>query len=592
MWYGDPMSTDERQSAMTEDGIFKGRPGELRTRAVEMLRRKLGDGQNVSELSPEDIQKLVHELQVHQIELEMQNDELRHAQLEIEESRDRYLELYDEAPVGYVTLNPKGIVLETNLTATRLLEKDRESLVNLPFSRLVCKEDADSFHLYLNHVIETGSKQTCLIKLLKKDGIPFHAQLETIPASGVDGAPTLCRMTVSDVSAQKKAEALLAQTQRLRSLGEMASGVAHHVNNTLQIVLGNLELTLMGIEGGDCSNIKGTIEQVMHASREGAAIISRLQSFARIRCEVSPTASKVLELSHVVNQAVELTRPAWEMVPCAEEKKTTLHLDLKDECFVRGKEDELFEVAVNLIKNAAEALPEGGEMTVSTRIEGNQVVFKVQDTGIGIPKSDLENVFDPFWSAQGLTKAGMGLSISYGIVSRHGGTISVESELGKGSTFTARLSLSDRASEEVHSVAEMAPLRKLTILAIDDSEQVVGFLKAALETGHHKVLTALSGPAALETFRDRQVDVVICDLGMPGMSGWELGKRIKEICRETSTAKPPFILLTGWGAQILEKDKITESCVDAVLEKPVAFARLLTKIQEAVRKSHGTSTGS
>ena len=588
----DPISADERQSAMTEEGILKDKPGALRTRAEELLRRTVGDGRDVSELSPEDIQKLVHELQVHQIELEMQNDELRRAQREVEESRDRYLDLYDDAPVGYVTLNPKGIVVETNLTATRLLEKDRESLINTPFSRLACTEDADSFYLHLNQVFETGSKQTCQVKLLKKDGTSFHAQLETIAVSGADGAPNVCRMTVSDVSAQKKTEAFLAQTQRLRSLGEMASGMAHNFNNMLQVVTGNLELTLMDIEGGDSSDIKGTIEKVMHASREGAAIISRLQSFARIRCEVSPTASKVLELSQVVNQAVELTRPAWEMVPCAEGKKITLHLHLSDECFVRGKEDELFEVAVNLIKNAAEALPEGGVMTVTTRIEGHQVVFQVQDTGVGISKDDLENVFDPFWSAQGLTKAGMGLSVSYGIVSRHAGTISVESELGKGSTFTVRLPLSDSVSEKVQSIAGLPPLRKLTILAVDDSERVVGFLRDALSRADHKVLTALSGPEALETFRDRQVDVVICDLGIPGMSGWEVGKKIKEICRETSTAKPPFILFTGWGAQVLEKDKVTESGVDVVLQKPVEIAPLLTTIQEAVRKSPGKRTRS
>jgi CheY-like chemotaxis protein len=139
-------------------------------------------------------------------------------------------------------------------------------------------------------------------------------------------------------------------------------------------------------------------------------------------------------------------------------------------------------------------------------------------------------------------------------------------------------------------VAELPTLRDLTILAIDDTELVVEFLRTALGIAHHKVLTALSGPEALEIFRDHQVDVVICDLGMPEMSGWEVGKKIREICREKSTAKTPFILLTGWGGQIMEKDKIIESGVDAVLEKPVEITKLLTAIQEALHKSQRSRT--
>jgi CheY-like chemotaxis protein len=346
----------------------------------------------------------------------------------------------------------------------------------------------------------------------------------------------------------------------------------------------------MDLEREDFSDVKDSLEKVLRTSRAGAEIVRRLQSFADIRCHVSPIESKVLDLSHVVNQAVELTRSWWEMVPCTDENKITLNLDLSKGCFVRGKEDELFEVVVNLIKNAAEALHEGGDMKVTTKVEGNQVVLQVQDTGIGISNDDLGKVFDPFWSAKGLTKPGMGLAVSHGIVSRHGGIIFVESELGKGSTFTVKLPLSENVSEEAQSVFGLPTLRNLTILVIDDTELVVEFLRDALGLDHHKVLTALSGPKALEIFRDHQVDVVICDLGMPEMSGWEVGKKIRDICRERSTAKTPFIMLTGWGGQILEKDKIIESGVDVVLEKPIKITKLLTAIQEAVSKSQRLRT--
>ncbi|MFH1112812.1 MAG: ATP-binding protein [Pseudomonadota bacterium] len=576
---------------MTQDVNFKGESGNLRVRAEELLRRRVTDGVDIAGLSPEDVQKYLHELQVHQIELEMQNDEMRKAQLALEDSRDKYLELYDYAPVAYFTLNAKGLVLETNLTALLLLEEGRESLVNKPFSRFVCAEDADSFHLHLNEVLKTGVKQTCQIKLLKKDGHPFHAQVESIAVWYPEGEPTLCRVAVSDISDRKEAEALLAMTHRLASLGEMASGVAHNFNNMLQIVMGNIELILMDLERGEFSEVKDGLKMVLLASKTGAEIVGRLQSFANIRCPVSRTESKVLDLSHVVNQAVELTRPWWEMRPCRAENSITFNLDANTGCLVRGREDDLFEVAVNLIKNAAEALVEGGDMTVRTKTEGDQAVLQVQDTGIGISKDDLGRVFDPFWSSKGLPKPGMGLAVGYGIVISHGGTIHVESELGKGSTFTVRLPLSDSVLEDMRPIAELPTLRNLTILAVDDNERVVEFLKTALEANHHRVLTALSGPEALGIFRDHQLDVVICDLGMPEMSGWEVGKKICEICRERSTAKTPFIMLTGWAGQILEKDKIIESGVQVVLAKPVGFTGLLTAIREAVRKSQKPGTG-
>ena len=520
---------------MKKSSGSKKKLSELRRRAEAALADRTGSALDVSQLSSEDVQKLIHELQVHQIELEMQNDELRRAQLAVEESRDSYLDLYEYAPVAYFTLDRKGLVLQTNLTAVRLLEKEKELLINKPLSRLLSQEDADTFHVHLNRVFETGDKQTCQVKLAKNDGVLIYAQLESVQIQGADGQRGLFRTVVSDISDLKKAEAFLAQTQRLRSLGEMASGVAHNFNNILQVVMGNLELTLMDIESGYFSAVKDSVEKVLYSSRAGAELVRRLQSFANIRCQVSQTESKVLDLSYIVNQAVELTRPWWEIAPDGQATKISLDLDLRDGCFTSGKENELFEMAVNLIKNAAEALPEGGDMTVRTKIEGDQVVFQVQDTGIGISKDDLGKVFDPFWSAKGLTKPGMGLAVSYGIVSRHGGTISVESELGKSSTFTVRLPLSEKVPEDQQSAAALPAIRNLTILAIDDMQLVVEFLRTALEMGHHKVLTALSGPEALEIFRDNQVDVVICDLGMPEMSGWEVGKKIKEICRERRT---------------------------------------------------------
>jgi PAS domain S-box-containing protein len=166
---------------MTQDNHSQDKLSELRTQAVAVLLRKELDVPDVSTLSTEKIQELVHELHVHQIELELQNEDLRQAQLKLEELKDNYLDLYDFAPDGYMTLNDKGLILEANLTAVRLLGTDRTSLIKMFLSHFVCQGFVDSYYSYLKQVFQSQSKQTCEIKLTRKDGTIFHAQLESIP---------------------------------------------------------------------------------------------------------------------------------------------------------------------------------------------------------------------------------------------------------------------------------------------------------------------------------------------------------------------------------------------------------------------------
>lgn len=173
------------------------------------------------------------------------------------------------------------------------------------------------------------------------------------------------------------------------------------------------------------------------------------------------------------------------------------------------------------------------------------------------------------------------MAISHRIVSRYGGSVSVESEPGKGSTFTVQFPLCDQP-QKAAEIASKAPrpAEKFTVLLIDDMGPVVAVCKAALERFGHKALTADSGAAALEIFKETPIDVALCDLGLPEMNGWEVGKRIVEICRDRDVAKPPFILFTGWGGQVLDKAKIVESGVDGVIAKPIEISKLIKVISE------------
>ena len=206
---------------MTQDNHSQDKLSELRSQAEAVLPRKGFDVPDVSALSTEEIQDLVHELHVHQIELELQNVDLRQSQIKLEELKDRYLDLYDFAPVGYMTVNDKGLILEANLTAVRLLGVERTSLIKMFFSRFVCQEFMNAYYLYLKQVFQSQSKQNCEIKLTRKDSSVFYAQLESIPVKDEGGHYTHCRTLLSDITERKLAEdALRESEERHRSLIE------------------------------------------------------------------------------------------------------------------------------------------------------------------------------------------------------------------------------------------------------------------------------------------------------------------------------------------------------------------------------------
>jgi len=231
---------------MSDEKHSEDKRSSLRTRAEETLSRNWFEEGEIAALSGAEVQRLVHELRVHQIELEMQNEELRQAHLRLEELKDRYLDLYDFAPVGYFTLNDQGLILEANLTAVRLLDAERQSLIKTFFSRLVCQEDSGAWYLHLQKVLEAHSKEACEIKLTRKDGTRFHAQLESIPVQDANGSR--CRTMVIDITERKRAEEALQESEKkFRAIFDTASvgidlvdreGRFLEVNSTLSQFLG------------------------------------------------------------------------------------------------------------------------------------------------------------------------------------------------------------------------------------------------------------------------------------------------------------------------------------------------------------------
>ncbi|GEM_PF-602471 len=387
-----------------------------------------------------------------------------------------------------------------------------------------------------------------------------------------------------DVTDRKKAETLLVQTERYKAVADLASGVAHNFNNLLQIVLGNASLAQLQLQSGDFSNMGHQLEEIIESSRFGAEVVRRLNSFAGGDTDTKVGEPEVFDLSDVVGQSVEMTTAWWKTNPEKRGVSVNLNKDLEDDCLVRGDRNQLFQVLVNLIKNAAEAVSGGGIITVATSVEDDRVILTIRDTGVGIPEKDLNRLFTPFFTTKLDIGTGLGLATSQQIVDAHGGEIAVESAEDEGSTFTVRLPLAQELPGPVEVREEPAAVKPLTILAIDNMEATVEMLRTGLEMYQHVVFGALSGEEGLRILKENPVDLVICDLGMPEMNGWQVGKAMKHFCEERGVSKVPFIMLTGWGDQSGEEEKMAKGGVDAVVEKPVDVERLLEVIRQVVEK--------
>ena len=404
------------------------------------------------------------------------------------------------------------------------------------------------------------------------------------------GKPLRWIGAVTDITDRKRIEELALQSAQLKSIADLSSGVAHHFNNLLQIVIGNTSLSLADLESGDLSEIKTNLEEMLAAATLGAGTVKRLQTFANMRADVTEGEGAIFDISVTARDAAEVSKPLWKTDSEKKGIKIDLQFDLEDGCLVKGQENEMFEVLVNLIRNAAEAIPQGGDIEVKSFNEADEVVITVRDTGTGIAEEDLSKVFQPFWSSKGVgIGKGMGLAVTHGLVKRHGGTISAQSKVGKGTTFTIRLPLAHEPVTKTEQSSMSTSGDRLTILVIDDDVNIAALLERICAKAGHTVFRTVTGEEGIAVFHKETVDLVISDLGMPGMNGWDVGKSIRSICQEKGVSKPPFILLTGYGGQELEKDKITESGVDAVVAKPIDRDTVISTVQEiGARFSIGT----
>lgn len=375
--------------------------------------------------------------------------------------------------------------------------------------------------------------------------------------------------------------------ERLRALGQMASGIVHDINNALSPIFGFSDLLLV-TEPNLSDRAKDYLKMIHTASADIAHIVAQMREFYRQR-EQQETLFPV-SLSQLAEQVIDLTRPRWKDIPQKQGIAIEINTDLPDNLpLVRGIESEIREAITNLIFNAVDAMPGGGTVTIRTQAAVTHAFLEVSDTGVGMDEETRQRCLEPFFSTKGERGTGLGLSMVFGVMQRHEGDIQIESALGKGTMvrliFPVDLpGTSPRVRPEMEGERIREPLR---VLCIDDDPLLRRLMKEMLESGGHRVEVADGGQAGLDAFhaadeRGEPFDVVITDLGMPHMDGRTVAQAVKR--RSPST---PVILLTGWGARLgAEGDLPME--VDVVLSKPPKVNQVREALQRVMPRKPGS----
>jgi signal transduction histidine kinase/CheY-like chemotaxis protein len=382
----------------------------------------------------------------------------------------------------------------------------------------------------------------------------------------------------------RRTQQAVVQQERLRALGQMASGVAHDINNALSPITAYSELLLSTLP--DLPEApRQRLERISQAAEDVAQIVARMREF--YRRDVDPDQLGVVNVNKVIEEVVELTRPRWRDL--AQRQGISIHIKFELESSpptLVCNASELREALTNVIFNAVDALPEGGIITLVTRTvtwpdsqaggsTGQEVHIEVRDNGLGMEEKVRQHCLEPFFSTKLTTGGtGLGLAMVYGMVKRHDGGIEIESAPNQGTCVRLIFPVRDRPITAVRPQNTLQETcRSLRILCIDDEPELRQLMADLLEVHHHKVTVASSGKEGLEIFRANlrgiePFEIVITDLGMPDMDGHHLARAIKAESPHT-----PIIMLTGWGA-MMKADGETAPEVDAVLSKPPRIQEL------------------
>ncbi|MEW6357610.1 MAG: ATP-binding protein [Planctomycetota bacterium] len=494
----------------------------------------------------------------------------------LKETRDELSTLFENANDAIVVFSVEGgRILKVNHEAVRLSGFKREELLSMDIAALSPDSHHEAMDALIRHTRQIGRGSLEDTPLRRKDGSVVAVRVSA-SLTGL-GQREVIQLFIGDISERKQLQDQLLRSERMRALGELAGGVAHDFNNIIAAILGYAERLRRKERDPADDRALSIIEK---SARDGAQIVRRIQDMTRLRTDQY---FADVSLNDILRDVMAITSTRW--LDEAQRKGLTINVE---ELYgatgvVQGDEAELREAFTNIVLNAVDALPNGGRIRVETGHEEKMAYVKISDNGIGMTPEVQKKVFDPLFTTKGTQGSGLGMSVAYGIITRHGGKISVDSQPGKGTTFTAEFPImaSQPPSQQKAAVAPLT--RSLRTLVIDDDARVCGALCDILRDAKHSVAAAASGEDGIRVLGEETFDVVFTDLGMPGMSGWEVAKTIKTI-----SPKAKVILVTGWGVQ-LDSEDVQTAGVDYVLTKPFTFDDVQLALRTAIEAPQSTA---
>ncbi len=497
--------------------------------------------------------------------------ERKRAEEALRQSEEKYRTIIESIEDGYYEVDLAGNLTFFNDSLCRIYGYPKQELMGMNDRQLTDQESATRLFQTFNRVYRTGEPGKVFDwEITRKDGTKRHVEASVSLQKDASGKAIGFRGILRDITEKKKMEEQLFQAEKLRAVGEMASGVAHDFNNALAAILGNTQLLLYTTHDEE---LKGTLEIIEKVAKDSGQTVRRLQDFTRKR--VGQELFKV-DVNSIIKDSMEMTKPKWKDEPQSRGIRIEMVSNLEEIPPASGNASELREVITNMIFNAIEAMPEGGKIEIRSFKKRRGVFIQISDTGIGIGEEEKRKIFEPFFTTKPFTNTGLGLSMSYGIIKRFGGEIEIESRLGQGTTFTIILPIGREEKAGVVSPQPIKKAKQAVILVIDDDEFVRSVLSRTLAQANHQVTVAENGEKGVQIFKEGKFDIVLTDLGLPGMSGWEVCRMIKETSPHT-----PVGMITGWRVE-KNQDEVEEYGIDFFISKPFDFNQILNVVAETM----------
>ena len=506
----------------------------------------------------------------------------------------RFRRIFEAVPTGLMIVNEAaGTIDDANPMAARLAGLAREELIGRKARDFLCARPPGA----CPSTECSEAKPNGVSVYLAADGteIPILKTVSSMQISDeengylivgfVDARERLQAEQALREANQRQEEAVgqlrdaqkqVIDQERLRALAQMASGIAHEFNNQLMVIGGHCDLLLEYPDSYDSERSREMLQAIKTACQDATGIVQRMREFYRHRGETERVGP--VRLESVADEVLRITEPKWRSQAQAAGREIRVERDFRDSPEVLAAGTDLREAVTNLVFNAVDAMPEGGTLTVRTRAQGPDAVLEVADTGVGMDETTRRQCLEPFFTTKGAAGTGLGLSVAYGVVERHGGSMEVRSDVGQGTTFQIRLpgraAVMPKEDKGPQGTSAVHPLR---ILVVDDEAAVRTVLRGWLEREGHHVDEAADGREALQKLDPKAHEVIVADQAMPNMDGLGLVRALRE-----QGWNRPVVLMSGFGAG--EMPQPGQQGVDAVLAKPVEPQSLRTAIMQALAK--------